>query len=60
MIWLSGTTDNSAYFAESLEIQGIESRLTKIKYVNYRTVLLKTEFANVNNGNSKILQGTPV
>ena len=27
MIWLPGTTDNSTYFAQSLEIQGIESRL---------------------------------
>ena len=27
MIWLPRTTDNSAYFAQSLEIRGIESRL---------------------------------
>ena len=27
MIWLPRTTDNSTYFAQSLEIQGIESRL---------------------------------
>ena len=27
MIWLPGTTDNSTYFAQSLEIRGIESRL---------------------------------
>ena len=27
MIWLPRTTDNSTYFAQSLEIRGIESRL---------------------------------
>ena len=27
MIWLPQTTDNPAYFAQSLEIRGIESRL---------------------------------
>ena len=27
MIWLPPTTDNSTYFAQSLEIRGIESRL---------------------------------
>ena len=27
MIWLPGTTDNSTYFAQSLEIRGIKSRL---------------------------------
>ena len=27
MIWLRRTTDNSTYFAQSLEIRGIESRL---------------------------------
>ena len=27
MIWLPRTTDNSTYFAQSLGIQGIESRL---------------------------------
>ena len=27
MIWLPRTTDNSTYFAQSLEIGGIESRL---------------------------------
>ena len=27
MIWLPRTTDNSTYFAKSLEIRGIESRL---------------------------------
>ena len=27
MIWLPGTTDNSTYFSQSLEIRGIESRL---------------------------------
>ena len=27
MIWLRRTTDNSTYFAQSLEIQGIESSL---------------------------------
>ena len=30
MIWLLRTTDNSTYFAQSLEIRGIESRL----YIN--------------------------
>ena len=32
MIWLPRTTDNSTYFAQSLEIRGIESRL----YHEYR------------------------
>ena len=32
MIWLPRTTDNSTYFAQSLEIQGIESRLYKFDY----------------------------
>ena len=27
MIWLPRTTDNSTYYAQSLEIRGIESRL---------------------------------
>ena len=27
MIWLPRATDNSTYFAQSLEIRGIESRL---------------------------------
>ena len=27
MVWLPRTTDNSTYFTQSLEIQGIESRL---------------------------------
>ena len=27
MVWLPRTTDNSTYFAQSLEIRGIESRL---------------------------------
>ena len=27
MIWLPRTTDNSSYYAQSLEIRGIESRL---------------------------------
>ena len=27
MVWLPQTTDNSTYFARSLEIRGIESRL---------------------------------
>ena len=27
MLWLPRTTDNSTYFAQSLEIRGIESRL---------------------------------
>ena len=27
MIWLPRTTDNSTFFAQSLEIRGIESRL---------------------------------
>ena len=27
MIWLPQTTDNSTYFAQSLKIRGIESRL---------------------------------
>ena len=31
MIWLPRTTDNSTYFAQSLEIRGIESRLYLVK-----------------------------
>ena len=31
MIWLPRTTDNSTYFAQSLEIRGMESRL----YIQY-------------------------
>ena len=32
MIWLPRTTDNSTYFAQSLEIRGIESRLYFLTY----------------------------
>ena len=40
MIWLPRTTDNSTYFAQSLEIRGIESRL----YMDYvSTVVEKDE-----------------
>ena len=37
IIWLPRTTDNSTYFAQSLEIQGIESRL----YLEYLKVTSK-------------------
>ena len=33
MIWLPRTTDNSTYFAQSLEIRGIESRLYFVCFV---------------------------
>ena len=48
MIWLPRTTDNSTYFAQSLEIRGIESRLyivsvtfTKFLYMDM-TIALKS------------------
>ena len=40
MIWLPRTTDNSTYFAQSLEIRGIESRL----YVHFNGQMLNGVF----------------
>ena len=40
MIWLPRTTDNSTYFAQSLEIRGIESRL----YMSSLTLFLLGNF----------------
>ena len=45
MIWLPRTTDNSTYFAQSLEIRGIESRL----YMNVGTVFVQTDPKMCNN-----------
>ena len=33
MIWLPQTTDNSTFFAQSLEIRGIESRLYFAQFI---------------------------
>ena len=46
MIWLPRTTDNSTYFAQSLEIRGIESRLYIKGFVG--SVNWKSGTANVN------------
>ena len=40
MIWLPKTTDNSTYFAQSLEIRGIESRLYML-YANLAECLYR-------------------
>ena len=45
MIWLPRTTDNSTYFAQSLEIRGIESRLY-IFLPSYPTLLFITCYPN--------------
>ena len=37
MIWLPWTTDNSTYFAQSLEIRGIESRLYTYVFIIHAT-----------------------
>ena len=40
MIWLPRTTDNSTYFAQSLELRGIESRLYRSSYGNTLNIKL--------------------
>ena len=47
MIWLPRTTDNSTYFAQSLEIRGIESRLY-IQYISDVTLLCIGTFYSCN------------
>ena len=44
MIWLPRTTDNSTYFAQSLEIRGIESRLYR---ENIKILHVKNYWANL-------------
>ena len=39
MIWLPRTADNSTYFAQSLEIRGIESRLYSSMLQEYSAIL---------------------
>ena len=41
MIWLPRTTDISTYFAQSLEIRGIESRLYFQRYIQYQRLNAK-------------------
>ena len=43
MIWLPRTTDNSTYFAQSLEIRGIESRLYMSDILLTGLILLLSE-----------------
>ena len=35
LIWLPRTTDNSTFFAQSLEIRGIESRLYLVRLISF-------------------------
>ena len=41
MIWLPQTTDNSTYFAQSLKIRGIESRLYEKKVMRLLAIIFE-------------------
>ena len=49
IIWLPQTTDNSTYFAQSLEVRGIESRLYMTSTSSLLSMASVTSSINSNN-----------